>query len=166
MEHEINKLNLLVDKIENCDPWVKSTFTVEGIGEGFVAYPLPSCGTELYSDNPILVDALEYSELVFKAKGEKHKVVKSTKSVQIDPETAKSVLEFVELFATENRFNQMLNGMDFNPKNTSEFIKNFSKDVQKESVAELEASNLEWKQVAKEVATAARKWFLGKCNEV
>jgi len=30
----------------------------------------------------------------------------------------------------------------------------------------LEASGLDWKQVAKELSTAARKWFMLKCNDL
>lgn len=164
MENAANKLNLLVDNIEVCDPWVKSVFGIEGVGEGLVAYPLPSCGTDMSSEEPILVDFFEYSDLVFKAKGEKHKVVKTKKPVQIDPEVAKSIEDFVQLFVTEARLEQILQNVELDPKNTGNFIKEFSMDVQKESVAELEASNLTWKQVVKDVSTAARQWFLGKCN--
>lgn len=159
-----DEINKWVSEIEVCDPWVKATFGIEGIGEGVVMYPIPGGdGTRLLPD---LVDAFEYSELVFKAKGEKHKVVKTKEPVQINPEVAKSVSDFVALFATEARLNQIAQKVGLDPKNTGNFLKEFSIDVQKESVAELEAAGLEWKQVAKDLSTAARKWFIGKFNTV
>lgn len=165
LTEQVEELNQVIAEIEQCDPWVKEEFGIEGVGEGLVMYPLPA-GTDYYeADKPMLIDAFEYSELVFKAKGEKHKVTKTKKPAQIDPEVAKNIDDFVNMFATDARLQQALGEIELDPKNTGSFIKAFSKDVQKESEAELEASGLTWKQVAKNVATTARKWFLDKCNK-
>lgn len=156
-----------ISKLEQCDPWVKRTFGVEGVGEGLVFYPIldPPENIEAW-DKPMMIDALEYSELVFKVKGEKHKTIKTKQVVPIDPEVAKNISEFVDLFVTDARLNQFSVDLGFDPKNTGTFIKNFTQDVHKESEAELEVSGLNWKQVSKDVSNAARNWFLAKCNQI
>lgn len=155
-----DKLNDLVSLVEGNDPWVKDMFEIEGIGEGMVLYPLPD---SVKYDDYIMVSRNDYGNLVFKAKGEKHKVVKTKKSVQVDPEVAKNVDDFVALFATETRLKQWAG--DFNVEQTGKFIKDFSIDIKKESIDELEASGLTWKQVAKPLSTVARNWFIDKCKE-
>ena len=165
LKKQAEELNKVIAEVESCDPWVKNVFDIEGIGEGVVMYPLLT--PKLYKTHePILIDVFQYSDLVFKAKGEKHKVVNTKKAVQIDPEIAKSIESFVELFVVEARLNQMLDGLDVDPKNIGEFIKKMSIDIQKESVAELEAAGLTWKEVVKDLSMASRKWFLNRCKEM
>ena len=60
-------INNIVKEVEAIDPWVKETFGIEGVGEGLVMYP---------ETNGIVIRE-GYTELMFKAKGEKHRVVKS-----------------------------------------------------------------------------------------
>lgn len=146
--------------VEECDPWVKSTFGLEGTGEGLVYYPL------LESDD--YIDQFAFSNFVFKAKGEKHKVKKTKKPVPIDPEVAESIAEFIDTFVTENRLEQMATelGCGYDMKKTGQFIKLVIADVQKESVDELKASKLEWKDVAKPVNSAAVSWWRKKCEEI
>lgn len=163
LEKTVNQLNEMVSGIEKCDPWVKYTFRADGIGEGLVAYPLPD--GKIDYNCPILINSFDYSELVFKAKGEKHKTVKTKKAVQIDPEVAKSIDEFVALFLTDARLNQWADS-EYDVKKTGQFIKDISIDVKKESEAELEASGLTWKQVAKEVSNKAREWYIAKTKEL
>ncbi|HUS87857.1 MAG TPA: RNA ligase family protein, partial [Desulfosporosinus sp.] len=155
LERQAEKINQLVEEIEKQDPWVHETFGVDGIGEGVVMYPV-----DYTTDcEPMFVDRMEYSDLVFKAKGEKHKVVKTKKAAQVDPEVAKNIDEFVTLFVTEPRLEQISEKTGVDNKLTGDFLKAFCGDVKKESVAELEASSLDWKQVAKAVSTAARNWY-------
>ena len=150
-------INQKVHSVEECDPWVKETFGIEGLGEGVVMYPI--------IDGKTLIDRMTYTELVFKAKGKKHQVVNVKKPVQIDPEVVATIDGFVNLFVTENRLNQIAQYVgDFDMKNIGTFLKEFNKDVHKESVAELEAANLEWKQVVKAVGDRARNWWMNKCN--
>jgi len=165
LERQAEKINQLVESVETRDPWVYDTFGVDGLGEGVVMYPLID-KKYLGKDGPIFVDKMEFSDLVFKAKGEKHKVVKSKKAAQIDPEVAAGVEDFVSLFVTEPRLEQFAQQVGISQKNTGEFLKRFCSDVQKESVAELEASGLEWKQVSKPVGTAARTWYLNECKKL
>ncbi len=103
--------------------------------------------------------------MVFKAKGEEHQVVKTKQPVQIDPEVAKSIDEFVALFVTENRLEQFAQKIgDFDMKKTGNFLKIFLEDVVKESTAELEASKMTWKDVNNAVSNKARAWWMDKCK--
>jgi hypothetical protein len=45
-------------------------------------------------------------------------------------------------------------------------LKWFAADVQKESIAELQASGLDWKQVGAPVQARAREWFKERCLDV
>lgn len=162
LEKSVNAINEMVAEVEKCDPWTRYTFEADGVGEGLVAYPLPE---KVDYNKPILISSLDYSDLVFKAKGEKHKAVKTKKAVQIDPEVAKNINEFVELFLTDARLNQWAD-QSFDVKLIGKFIKDISLDVKKESEAELEASGLTWKQVAKAVSSGAREWYMAKSKEL
>ena len=153
----VNHLNEMVNKIEPCDPWVKSTFGVDGIAEGIVYYPSVDgkANRKLFTD------------FAFKAKGEKHKVTKTKDSVQIDPEVAKNIDEFADMFVTPARIEQgagMVGG--FNMKNVGNFLKWINADIQKESVAELEASNLTWDNVQSKVQNVARLKFIEEAKKV
>ena len=151
-------INIMVLRVESRDPWVHKTFNVDGIGEGVVLYPIT---------NGTLVTKHEFSDLVFKAKGEKHKVVRTKQPAQIDPEVAKSATEFADLFVTENRLNQIAQRVGKpDLERTGDFLKEFNLDVQKESLAELEAAGLEWKQVAREVSDRARKWWVNLSKQL
>ena len=151
-------INQMVATVEEIDPWVKATFGVEGVGEGLVMYP----------EVNELVIREGYTELMFKAKGEQHRAVKTKTAVEVDPAIAKSVQEFVELFVTEARLNQALseacNG-ELNIKKMGQFLKWIALDIQKESSAELAAADLTWKQVHKSVSNAAREWYAEKIKE-
>eukprot|EP00026_Physarum_polycephalum_P012241 Phypoly_transcript_12529.p1 GENE.Phypoly_transcript_12529~~Phypoly_transcript_12529.p1 ORF type:complete len:363 (+),score=73.65 Phypoly_transcript_12529:22-1089(+) len=162
LEAEVVKINSLIGRIDNSDPWVLETFKVDGPGEGVVWYPV-SLQTEI-GEIPIM-QSEHFSELAFKAKGEKHAVVKQDKPAQIQPQIAAGVPEFVAMFVTEGRGEQGLskvceNGEKPSKAHTAKFIQWMVDDVKKESGTELEASGLTWKQVEKEVSNAARKWFL------
>jgi hypothetical protein len=50
----------------------------------------------------------------------------------------------------------------FTIKDTGKFIGWVCKDINKESVVELEESGLEWKSVASVCSEMARKWFFNK----
>jgi tRNA-binding EMAP/Myf-like protein len=156
LEKSTEIINKMVDDVEKCDPWVKEVFDISGIGEGVVMYPI--------IDGKTLISKSEYTDLVFKAKGEAHKVVNAKKPAQIDPEFVSTVNGFVDLFCTENRLEQIAQKVgSFNMKVIGTFLKDFSADVAKESEAELEASGLEWKQVAKAIQDRAKKWWMDKC---
>lgn len=155
LQETVTLINERVDAVEKCDPWVKETFGAEGIGEGIVYYPVSSVHAGRES----------FSNLSFKAKGEKHKVVKQKKAVQVDPETAASVAEFAELVLTDARLEQGVTegcGGEYDTKKIGPFIGWVTKDVNKECQSELEASGLTWKQVSKAVSAKARTWYMHK----
>lgn len=144
-------------EVEACDPWVQSNFDKEGIGEGLVYYPMVM--------GPIKADS--YKEFIFKAKGYKHQV-KSNKTpniVAIDIEKVASIQEFTNMFITEARLLQGVNeacGDEYDTKLIGPFLQWVAADVMKESVAELEESELTWKDVSKKVMTTAREWYQSK----
>ena len=155
LQETVDIFNKAVEGVEACDPWVKETFGVEGVGEGIVYYPVSKehLGKE------------SFSNLAFKAKGEKHKAVKQKKSVQADSEVVTSVSEFVELVVTEARLEQgVVDGCDseYETKKIGMFLGWVGKDVKKECQSELEASSLEWKQVHKSITSKARMWYMHK----
>lgn len=111
-------------------------------------------------EGPVTRDS--YTALMFKAKGDKHQVVKQKEPAQLDPEVAESVSRFVEMFVTPSRLEQGVveacNG-EYDMRGLGHFLKWMNADIQKEGDAELEASGLTWKDVNKAVQTAARKWY-------
>lgn len=152
-------ISQMVEAVEKIDPWVKDNFGIEGVGEGLVMYP------EVDS----IVERDRYTQLIFKAKGEKHQVVKTKKAAQVEPEVAQNIDEFVELFVTEARLQQALTEACNNKlsmKQMGQFLKWISLDIHKESEAELTAANLTWKQVNKSVNSAARKWYINKVTNI
>jgi tRNA-binding EMAP/Myf-like protein len=158
LQDQAEVINEIVNDVEKCDPWVKDTFGIEGLGEGVVMYPI--------IDGKTLIDRMDYTDLVFKAKGEKHKVVNAKKPAQINPEFVATINDFVNLMVTENRLEQVAQKVgEYHKKNTGSFLKEFSQDVHKESKAELEDADLDWKQVSKAVGDKARKWWMNKCNQ-
>lgn len=161
LQQQADLVNELVAEIEKCDPWVKDVFGVEGVGEGVVAYPTPTSGTT--------ITRMEFSERVFKAKGEKHQVVQTKKPAQLKPESAKNIQEFVNLFVTSARLEQGFSEACNNEKDMKQmgnFLKWVSQDVLKESKVELETAKLEWKDVAKAVSNEARIWFVKEVNKI
>lgn len=152
LESAVEILNQAVNTVETVDPWVKETFGIEGIGEGLVLFP----------ESDELAERLSYAELLFKAKGEKHQAVKTKQPVQIDPEVAKNIDDFVNLFVTPARLEQGVTAVSdgkFEMVKIGAFLQWFTADVQKESAAELEAAQLTWKEVNKAVMNVAKKWY-------
>jgi hypothetical protein len=151
-------LNGIVADVEAEDPWIKAVFGVSGVGEGVVLYPVVSSGCI-----PISPEAV--TGLMFKAKGEKHRTVASKEAVQVNPDVLASVDAFVKFAVTPARLEQGVQtacGGTREKRDTPKFIAWILADVQKESVAELEASGLTWAQVEKAVQTRARDWFVGR----
>jgi hypothetical protein len=151
----VDSLNKAVEEVEVCDPWVKATFGKEGIGEGIVYYPLSveHIGRDMFST------------LAFKAKGEKHKVVKNKAPVVIDAATAASMAEFVDMVVTEPRLEQGAQEAcegQYEMKKIGPFIGWMNSDIHKECQAELEASGLTWKQVHKAITAKVRIWYINK----
>jgi len=151
----VDVANQVVAEVEKCDPFIKDVFDKDGLGEGVVYYPVSHPGRYFFS------------QLAFKAKGEKHQTVTQKKPVQIKPEVAEGINKFVDMVATTARLEQgateVNNGvLEFDKKLIGPFLGWVCKDVLKECKDELVASGLEWKPVSKALATKARVWYLGK----
>lgn len=165
LEAAVDAMNKVIEDVEAVDPWVKEVFGVEGMGEGVVYYPVS------FQDKFGYISRWHMSTFMFKAKGEKHKVQKDKKAVILDPEVVASTNEFADKFVTEQRLEQWATSvnrgvLDFDSKLIGAFLKEFNQDVKKESGDELTVAELEWKDVAKEVAKRAREWYLAKLQEL
>jgi len=149
-----NEIETNVLEVEAKDPWVYSNFGKEGIGEGLVYFPKVG--------NVVPVD--KFKDYIFKAKGYKHQV-KSNKTpniVALDIEKVKSVQEFANMFVTRARLLQGVKEAcndSYDTKLIGVFLQWMAADIMKESVAELEESELTWKDVSKKVMTTAREWY-------
>lgn len=149
----VDAINPMVEAVEACDPWVKAVFGIEGVGEGLVFYPV-AC--ESGSTYPPL----------FKAKGEKHRVMKAEKAAQLAPEVASSIAAFVEMAVPLPRLEQgvSLTGSP-SMKSIGAFLKWVVADVQKETQAELAASGLTFEQVSRAVMERARNWYMAEAKK-
>ncbi len=159
-------LELASDSIEEATaaidarcPWA-ARFGVEGVGEGLVWRPLG----EHFGD----------SELFFKSKGAGHRIVErkprsERKSSLLDPEQLANAEAFVNYAVTEARLAQGLDalreqGLAVEIRSLGPFLKWLATDIRRECAAELEHSELDWKQVAKLVNEAAKTWFRRQLN--
>ncbi len=155
MRETVPNLNVVVENVEQCDPWVKKVFGVEGIGEGVVYYPQTE-KVEMFNN------------LAFKAKGEKHRVAHTKEAVQMAPEVAQNISDFVTMFVTEPRCEQGLaaiGGDALMPK-MKDYLQWMMADIAKESKDELEASGMTFEQVQKATLTSCREWFIKKSRTI
>ena len=148
-----DRLNKEVLVVENRDPFVYNTFGVEGVGEGLVLYPT-------HED---VLKLSDFESLVFKAKGEKHRVKAAKVAAEVNPTVLTNVTAFVDTFVTEARCRQGLAeacGGIPDIKKLGAFIQWMGKDVEKESKAELAANGMTWKDVSSAVTVKAKAWFM------
>jgi hypothetical protein len=153
-KEEAERISVEVDRIEAEDPWVRTVFGVSGLGEGIVLYP---------KGDSALLDRQRMSELMFKAKGEKHQAVRQKRAAQLEPEVAQGIEAFAELVLPEARLEQGLTeACQGKPEMRliGTFLKWVAGDVLKECSAELSAANLTWEQVNRAISSRARGWFL------
>jgi hypothetical protein len=158
LQPELDKVNKYVVALEACDPWVKSTFGFEGTGEGLVFYPEHA-------------SYKSFSDLAFKAKGEKHQVVAHTKPVQADPTIANNLESFANLVITVARLEQGVRAINngellFDPKKIGAFLEWISKDVIKETQAEIAVANLVEKDAVKACNNKARAWYIAEMKKL
>jgi len=154
LEGVASDLNTRVAAVEREDPWAKSALGISGLGEGLVFYPVSVDGAPPATER--------FEQLMFKAKGEKHRTAGTKTAVQVDPSVVASVAEFVALMVTDARLRQGLSeacGGARDPKTTRQFLEWVAANVRKESSAELTASGLSWNDVDKAVQARAREWF-------
>jgi hypothetical protein len=157
------RIDAMVAEVEATDPWVAEVFGLRGLGEGVVLYPVE--GVEFDAEGG--TDRDRYTALMWKAKGEEHRVNRQKRPAQLDPEVARSVEEFVALMVTPARLEQGLTQITGGPmdmRRMGELLQWVGQDVHAESTAELAAAGLEWKQVAKAVGQAAQRWFRDRAS--
>ena len=156
----LEALNEKVEEVDKACPWSLKYFGAEGPGEGYVLYPIHIFEQQGPTYSNSITGDFDYSRLMFKAKGEGHKVVKNKAAVIIDPEKVAKFSDFAEKFVTEARCLQgvqAVGGLDI--KKMGEFLKWIGNDIIKESEDELEVSGMQWKDVAKSVNGKASNWF-------
>lgn len=161
LQPALDRINAHVLHVEELDPWMASQFGVRGVGEGLVFYPI----------NADHIGYENFSNLCFKAKGEKHQVVAHTAPVQADPSIAANASAFAEMVVTPARLDQgvrAVNGGEvaFNQKNIGAFLGWINADVTKETTAELEASGLDLKTALKACGDRARAWYVAEMKKL
>ena len=70
----------------------RSYFKIKGVGEGLVFYPVSEEHLSLK----------DFNNLVFKAKGEAHKNIKTGAPAQVNPQLASNVDSFVDMVLSED----------------------------------------------------------------
>lgn len=143
------------EEISKEDPFIMEAYDISGPGEGLVFYRTDVTAVDLVKS------------YMFKLKTEAHSVNKSKKRDHVAPEKPEGIDEFIDMFFTEARFEQMLieiGGAD--RKKTGEFLKAVMSDAHKESVNEIELADFEWKDVAKYSVNKTKAWFFDKCDEL
>jgi RNA ligase len=158
----VDVINTRVTEVEEKDPWVSAKFGVDGVGEGLVLYPVGRGDSYKV-----------FSDLVFKAKGEKHNTVAKTKPAQVSATSVEALAEFVDLVVTAPRLEQGAahaalhgSGQPYNVRDMGTFLKWINDDLVKETAAEVEASNLPPKEAYKACVNHARVWFQNQSKKL
>lgn len=151
-----NELVRITSEVEAECP-VGKAFGVSGIGEGVV------WKVDGYTGLPRAED------IIFKVKGEKHSDTKVKTTVEVDVEKVANARAYAEAVITDHRLEKMVEklkeqGIPIDIKNTGAFLKLVGQDVIKEETDRLEASELEWKDVAGAVNSAAKQWWMKLVN--
>lgn len=138
--------------IDASDPYIKSLFGVDGPGEGLVYYPLAFPEPE------------DFGRYAFKVKGSRHEPAQGgEKKARTSTPVAGDVLAFNDMMVTPAR---VLQGMQelfgegpYEKSGLGQLIKWVASDVQAEGQDELEASGLDWKQVAPDLPKRVRTLY-------
>jgi len=144
------KMERMVQIVEERDPLIAMRFGIEGLGEGLVFY------------------AINDSNILFKAKGLEHRVVGSERRVQPEAPRVDEINSLIDILVTTNRLEQgLVEACDgsVDMSNIGKFLQWMSQDVRKECQAEIEASGLDPKVVNKGVTNRAKQWFVNKMQE-
>ena len=147
-------------KIDASDPWVESIFGVRGPGEGLVLYPVSLMDSHATVPQYRTLDRELFGKVAFKAKGEKHRVVKAAKSVTVNPEQAASAEAFAKLMCPTARLEQGAGVVGYDMAHIKDFLAWMMADVKKEGQAELDASGLDWKAVTQPITKHCSAWYV------
>jgi len=155
-----------VQEIDQLDPWVLKTFGIEGPGEGLVLYPVSLVESSDITTEYKTLKKETFRRFAFKAKGEKHRVVATKTSLQVNPTVAHGVEAYVNLMCPEARLQQGAGEVGgYEMSKIKRFIQWITKDVQKEGKAELEVSGLEWKDVTGALTKKASAWYAQRVKQ-
>lgn len=136
--------NTLIDltlEVEKECP-VGAYFGVKGVGEG------------------IVFTSVDYPELRFKSKGEKHSISKVKVLNSINVEEIENLKEFIEYSCTENRMKQGLENISsIENKYIGDFIRWVANDILKEEQDTIINNQIDWKKASKLVANKCREFF-------
>ncbi|NJO63347.1 MAG: hypothetical protein HC836_35580 [Richelia sp. RM2_1_2] len=160
----VNKMNSMVNCIEQIDPWVEENFGIRGIGEGLVFYP---------SSLAVLNGSIRrqlLSSYIFKVKGQQHQVIKTRQAVMMNPILAKTLDDFVDLVATEARMLQAVSetvGGKFDKKYIGPVVAWINRDVRKdiENGEVILPDGFEWKVVSDRLTQRTKTWYISKIEE-
>lgn len=159
LEPIVEGINRHVAGIDALDPLIRDQFDVEGPGEGLVFYPTTHPGRKHFSD------------LCFKAKGERHKTVAKDRPAQVDPSVAASLVEFADLVLTPARLEQGVRAVNrgdlvFDMRMMGPVLQWIVADVRKECGPEIEASGLDERSALKAVMARAREWYCAQSRKL
>lgn len=143
-EEAQNKFVELTKAIEKECP-IGACFGIKGTGEGIVWH----CIDEEYRS----------SDYVFKTKGDKHSASKVKVIAAVDVERISKIKDLVSTIVTENRMNQMLEGIEVDIKNTGKFVKAVIADSVKEEMDTILENGFEIKEFVAYAGTVASAWF-------
>jgi hypothetical protein len=112
----------------------------------------------------------DVSSVMMKIKGAKHSVSKVKTVAEVDVEKVKSIADFIEYAATENRLEQMFQKavelqLEISAKSTGAYIKLVVGDILKEELDVMAASQIEPKDIGGPLATKAREFWFKKVEE-
>lgn len=155
------KIQSLVTEYENQCPW-GTLYNIEGIGEGLVFSPLWS--QDMF---------LPYSDLLFKAKGDKHgnPATENAPKVSWTTEQVDSVNELISLVLPGWRLQQGLQHVPaVSKQHTGAYLAWINKDVLKEEqdrvMSCVQNAGLDIKFITSKISLEARKFFLAECDKV
>jgi len=159
LREQSEKFNEDVAAIDRCDPYIKETFAIEGPGEGLVYFPLTKT---LPGD---------FGTFAFKVKGERHSQGSGgEKKARTQTPVAENVLVFVDMMVTPARVLQgateLFGDGPYEKKGLGPLIKWVLGDVQNEGRDELEVSDLDWKDVAKNIPQKVREHYFAEIEKI
>ena len=152
-------LDETVSSVEKVDPLIESLYGRKTESEGLVWYPHSITSDQTYLSNQLPSWAVNY---LFKSKTPKFSVNRVNHS-KIIPEKPEGIDEFVQMFYTKARFEQVMESLeDFSMKNLGLFLRSVNTDIHEESVNELAETNFSWRDAANYGTSTAKSWFLSE----
>jgi len=128
-------------------------FEVGMIGEGIVWSPVDNVS----------------SELIFKTKGDEHKVSKTKDRVPVDIERVNSINALVDVVLAEGRLEQALaylkeNDIPLEKSSVPHFMKWIITDIEKEESDTITENGFVMKDISKSISNKARTWFFDQLD--